>query len=104
MAAIMPTILLDLNSDDFQRGWFALEKEDALAIFATLRKIQRLDWPRVYSDPGLRWEKIRSAAGPGGAVCYSIRITRRVRAVAYRDVDFLRFVSIHPDHDSAYEK
>jgi len=26
-----------------------------------------------------------------------------VRAVAFRDGDFLRLISLHPDHDSAYE-
>jgi hypothetical protein len=27
---------------------------------------------------------------------------RRLRALAFRDGDFLCFISLHPDHDSAY--
>lgn len=32
-----------------------------------------------------------------------LRVTQRIRSVAYRDGNFLRFVSIHGDHDSAYQ-
>ena len=42
-------------------------------------------------------------ASPGGARLHSLRLSQRVRAVGYRDGDFLRLVSLHPDHDSAYE-
>ena len=42
-------------------------------------------------------------AGPGGAVD-SIRLSQQIRAIGYRDGDFLRLVSLHPDHDSAYER
>ena len=82
----------------------ALEREEALAILAILRKIRQLEWEQLYRDRGLRWEAILSQSGPAGKRIYSIRITRRVRAVAYRDGDFLRFLSLHPDHDSAYER
>jgi hypothetical protein len=97
-------IVLDLNHEVFQRDLFALNREDAFAIFATLKKIQRLDWSQLYVDPGLRWEAIQTRSRPNGTRYYSIRITRRVRAVAFREGDVLRFVEIHPDHDSAYMK
>jgi hypothetical protein len=96
-------ILLDLNNPVFQRCWFALERDEALAVLATLRKIQQMDWAQLYSDRGLRWEAILSRAGPSGQRIYSLRITRRVRAVAFREGNFLRFLSLHPEHDSAYE-
>ena len=44
------------------------------------------------------------AQGPNGAKVHSLRLSQRVRAVAYRDGDFLRLISLHPDHDSAYER
>ena len=38
----------------------------------------------------------------GGAVA-SIRITEKFRARVTRDGVFMRFISLHPDHDSAYK-
>jgi len=99
----MARILLDLNNPVFQAGWFSLEREESLALPATLRKVQSLDWADLYRDRGLRWEAIVSRTGPGGRRIYSLRVTKRMRALAYREGDFLRFLSLHPDHDSAYD-
>jgi len=99
----MARVLPDLNNPGFQEKWFALEREDALAVLTTLRKMRQLDWDQLYRDKGLRWEAILSRSGPAGKRLYSLRITQRMRAVAYRDGDFLRFLSLHPDHDSAYQ-
>jgi hypothetical protein len=98
----MARVLLDLNNPEFQQEWFALEREEAMSVLATLRKIHVLDLEQLYRDKGLHWEAINSRSGPAGKRLYSLRITRSVRAVAYRDGDFLRFLSLHPDHDSAY--
>jgi hypothetical protein len=35
---------------------------------------------------------------------YALRITQSCRAIACRDGDFIRFISIAPDHDAAYGK
>jgi hypothetical protein len=86
---------MDLNNPVFQDNWFSLGGSEALAVLATLRKIRQLDWEQLYRDPGLRWEAILSRSGPGKERLYSLRITRRVRAVAYRDGHFLRFLSLH---------
>ena len=72
-------------------------------MLATLRKITQLEWNQLYRDRGLHWEAILSRSGPGGQRLYSLRVTRRVRAVAYREGAILRFLSLHPDHDSAYD-
>jgi hypothetical protein len=98
----MAHVALDLNNPEFQQNCFALEHEEALAVLATLRKIHRMEWNQLYSDRGLRWEAILSRSGPSGQRLYSLRVTRRVRAVAYRDGEFLRFLSLHADHDSTY--
>jgi hypothetical protein len=98
----MDRILLDLNNPVFQETWFALERAEALAVLATLRKIRQMDWNQLYRDRGLRWEAILSRTGPAGQRLYSLRVTRAVRAVGYRDGDFLRLLSLHPVHDSAY--
>lgn len=98
----MARVLLDLNNPVFQRDWFALERGEALSVLATLRKVSQLEWDQLYRDPGLRWEAILSRAGPGGRRIYSLRVTQRLRAVGLREGDFLRLLSLHPDHNSAY--
>jgi hypothetical protein len=100
----MARILLDLNAASFQHDWFAMEREDVQAVFEALRKIRLLDWNQLYSDRGLRWELVESRTGSEGRRLYSMRVTRKCRAVGYRDGNILRMVSLHPDHDSAYEK
>lgn len=94
----MARILLDLNDPDFQSDWFALERPEALGILATLRKIRLLEWDQLYRDKGLRWEAILSRTGAGGRRLYSLRITQRARAVAYRDGNALRLLALHGDH------
>jgi hypothetical protein len=98
----MSCVLLDLNYPGFQEALFALEKDELSSVFATLNKVRRLDWTQFYADRGLRWEAVLSRQGSGGRRIYSFRVTKRVRAVDFRDGDWLRLLSIHPDHDSAY--
>jgi hypothetical protein len=62
-----------------------------------------MDWNQVYQDKELNWEKIHSVKTPKGRELYSIRLSKKFRAVVYRKDEFLIFVSLHPDHDSAYE-
>ena len=57
----------------------------------------------LYADYGLKWEVILSQKGPGNNKLYSFRISKGFRGVAYRDGLWLRLLSLHPDHDSAYQ-
>ena len=98
----MARIVLDLNSPIFQEHWFSLERQEALAVVATLRKIRQLEWDQLYRDKGLRWEAILSRTGPSGQRLYSLRITQRARALAYREGNTLRLLALHADHDSTY--
>jgi len=95
-------VLLDLNNPVFQDDLFSLGKEEAGRIFAALRKLKRLRWSEVLEDKGLRWELVQSKRGPSGMRFYTIRITDKIRALVYRDGQFMRFLSLHRDHDSAY--
>lgn len=96
-------VRLDLNNPVFQRQLFALQKPQQLGVLATLRKLADLRWSQVYQDRGLKWELIHSRSGSGGRRLYSLRISQEFRAVAYRDEGgWLRLLSLHPDHDSAY--
>ena len=96
------TVLLDLNSPVFQRDLFALEKRGQVALLSTLKRIRAMTWPQIYADSGLKWEAIHSRQGPGGQRLYSLRVSQAFRAVAYRAGGWLRLLSLHPDHDSAY--
>ena len=96
-------VQLDLNNPVFQRAWFGLEKDEKLAVLKTLEKILKLEWSNMYRDKGLRWEAIQSRVGPNGGRIYSLRMTKKMRAVAFRDGEILRLFDLYPDHDGAYE-
>ena len=96
-------VRLDLNNVVFLRNLFALAKDDQRQALTTLGKVFQLTWDQVYADPGLRWEAIASQVGPHGGRLYSFRMGKALRAAAYRQEDWLRILSLHPDHDSAYE-
>lgn len=96
-------VRLDLNNTIFQKDWFALPKEEAERFRTVLKQIVKMDWNQVYQSKGLHWEEITSKIGPHSQKLYSIRVTGKFRAVVYRDKDFMRFLTLHPDHDSAYQ-
>jgi hypothetical protein len=69
----------------------------------TLKKLSQMTWEQVYHDVGLNWEEICSKKGAEGQKLYSLRIGKGFRAVAFRENAWMRLLSLHPDHDSAYE-
>ncbi|GHC50294.1 hypothetical protein [Neogemmobacter tilapiae] len=94
---------LDLNNPVFQENLFNLPKDIRHQAIETLRKIRQLTWQQVYSDNGLKWEKILSVTPPKGiAALYSLRISQSRRATAYRDGNLMRMLTIAPDHDATY--
>ena len=103
MAGASSRIRLDLNSPEFQDVLFALDAVDLKHVIASLRRLREMDWNTLYRHTGFKWEAIDHLKAPNGGKVYSLRMTQKVRAVGFRDGDFLRLVSLHPDHDSAYE-
>lgn len=96
-------VRLDLNNPVFQENLLGLQKPERHAALDTLAKIRRMTWNQVYRDSGLKWEKIVSVKPPPGIdALYSLRITQSRRATAYREGDFIRLLTIAPDHDGAY--
>lgn len=95
-------IRLDLNNPEFQANLLAMAKEEAWAVLKTLRLLQAMDWEQVQTSKGLRWELIQTRQGPDGQRLYSLRVSRCCRAMAWREGPWLRLLSLHPDHDSAY--
>jgi hypothetical protein len=96
-------VQLDLNNPVFQENLFTLQKAERHAAVDTLNKLRKLTWADVYRDNGLKWEKIVSVRPPDGIdAIYSLRITKARRATAYREGEFIRFLTIAPDHDATY--
>ena len=94
---------LDLNNLVFQRDLVGLKKVEAVALLKTLRKLLSLEWDEVHRDPGLKYELVHSVTGAGGERIYTIRVTQKCRAVVMRSGNVMRFLALHPDHDSAYK-
>ena len=97
-------VRLDLNSPVFLEVFLALPQTELVQVVAGLKRLRQLAWSEVRSSKGLHWVAIDHIATPTGAKAHSLRLSQKVRAIGYRDGTFLRLVSLHPDHDSAYEK
>ena len=105
MARSDAKVRLDLNNPVFQDNLLTLQKPERHAALDTLHKIRQLTWSQLYRDQGLKWEKITSVKPPQGIdAIYSLRITQARRATAHRDGDFIRLLTIAPDHNAAYGK
>jgi hypothetical protein len=96
-------VRLDLNNPVFQQALFNLTKIDQRHVLNTCKKISAMTWQQLYLDRGLKWEAILSRKGPQGCRLYTFRLSQGFRAVGYRDQSWLRILSLHPDHDSAYQ-
>lgn len=103
----MNEIKIDMNSPGFQEDFFDLEKTEQLALIRTLKKIRQLSWQQLYVDTGLKWERIFSKKSrphdKSHEQVYSFRFSQKYRATALREDDFIRLLTLHVDHDSAYQ-
>jgi hypothetical protein len=97
-------IRLDLNNPEFQEALFRLETAELKQVVASLRRLRELEWAEFYRHKGFHWETIEHLKAPNDAKVHSLRLSQKIRALAFRDGEFLRFISLHPDHDSAYER
>ena len=104
MSADPSRIRLDLNNPEFQNVLFRLETNELKQVIASLRRLAECDWNILYRHTGYKWEAIEHLTAPNGAKVYSLRLSQRIRALAFREGNFLRFLSLHPHHDSAYER
>lgn len=97
-------VRLDLNSPAFLDIFLALSQTELAQVVAALERLRRTDWADVYKSKGLHWEAVDHIQTPNGAKAHSVRLSQKIRAIAYRDGEFLRIISLHPDHDSAYRR
>ena len=99
----MTKIKIDLNNPEFQKDLFSLQKNEQLALIKTLRKISSFTWDKLYKDQGLKWEAIISKTTKSGHRIYSFRFSQKYRVLALREDSYLRLLTLHIDHDSAYK-
>ena len=83
---------------------FRLEAAEPEQVVASLRRLREFQWTEFYRHKGFHWEAIEHLKAPNEANVHSLRLSQKIRALAFRDGEFLRFISLHPDHDSAYER
>lgn len=75
-----------------------------------LNKIKKMTWDQIYKTAsktkkrGLNFEPIEGQRTRSGKAIASIRISKKFRARVCRDGIYMRFISLHPDHDSAYDE
>jgi hypothetical protein len=100
----------DLEFPFLQEQLKRLESTDFDAVLSKVEKINEMTWQQVYATSskgkgkrGLNWEMLPSQKTASGGTIASIRITDKFRARVTRDGVFMRFISLHPDHDSAYK-
>jgi hypothetical protein len=104
MAKPAQRLRLDLNSPEFLEVFLRLESAELAQVAGSLDRIRRLDWSSVHASKGLRWEAIEHLKAPDGkSTVYSVRLSHKIRGLAFREGEFMRFISLHPDHDSAYD-
>jgi hypothetical protein len=96
-------ILLDLNSPVFLDDFLALDNTELARVARALKKIRGMDWETFIRHRGSRWEEIGHIEAPNGRPIHSFRLSQKYRALAYREGNFLRVLSLHLDHDPAYE-
>ena len=97
-------VRLDLNSPEFLDVFLRLDASDLAQVVGSLDRIRTLDWSNVHASKGLHWEPIAHLRAPDGkSPVYGVRLSQKMRALAFREGEFMRFFSLHPDHDSAYE-
>ncbi len=104
-------IACDLGFSLFQKEFKNLSDEQFKKISDTITKIQGMTWQQVYDQStknpkqktGLNWEVIEGQKTFDGKTIASIRVSNKFRARVCRDRRWMRFISLHPDHDSVYK-
>ena len=94
---------IDLNFPPFQQDLFSLDKTKLSIFVQSVKKINKMDLRQVQKSSGLNLEKIKNIKTPNGKTLYSIRMSKSFRAVICIEDDFIRFILLHPDHESAYK-
>ena len=103
-------VLCDLGFPRLQAELLELEMTEFNQVEEKVKKIEKMTWDQIYKTAsktqkrGLNWEIIENQVTRSGKKIASIRISKKFRARVCRDGQHMCFISLHPDHDSAYEE
>lgn len=103
-------VVCDLEFPRLINELSSLESAELDQIESSIEKIKSMTWDQIYKTSsksqkrGLNWEPIAGQKTKSGKTIASIRISNKFRARVCRDGKYMRFISLHPDHDSAYEE
>lgn len=101
---------VDINSVRFLEEFEELDRELADQLLKALSRIERLSWDDIYRGSskkngdkrGINYEPLHQESEDLRVA--TIRISQRFRARVCREGRKMRLLSLHPDHDSAYEE
>jgi len=103
-------VVCNLEFPRVQKELADLENDQFDSVSRSVEKIEEMTWDQIYKTSsrsqkrGLNWEPIDRQKTKSGKSIASIRLSERFRARVCRDGKLMRFISLHPDHDSAYDE
>ena len=103
-------VVCNLEFPRIQKELIELEEVQFEAVTRSIEKIEQMTWDQIYKTSSktqkreLNWESIEGQQTKSGKAIASIRISDKFRARVCRDRNLMRFISLHPDHDSAYDE
>lgn len=103
-------VICDLGFPRLQNELLNLEIAEFNQVEETVKKIEKMTWDQIYKTSsktqkrGINWEIIENQVTRLGKKIASIRISKKFRARVCRDNQLMRFISLHPDHDSTYDE
>ncbi len=103
-------VVCNLDFKRLQDEILNLEELEFNQFTKTITKIEMMSWDQIYKTSsksqkrGLSWEIIENQITKSGKKTASIRISKKFRARVCRDQNYMIFISLHPDHDSAYDE
>lgn len=99
-------VLLDLSNVKRQLEKIKDEHlDDVVEAIANFKeKIEKRTWNQIGSNTSFRFKylKPKTTTKLGDRIA-SVRLTQKFRARAFRRGQYMVILSIHPDHDSAYD-
>ncbi len=89
-----------------------LTNREWAALKAVRNRLEQMTWQQIYDQAsrtpgakrGVNWERIEGQYARDGTPVHFIRIDGAFRARVIRRGRNMRFLSLHPDHDSAYRE
>jgi hypothetical protein len=101
---------VNANFERFRDELADLPESESTAVISTLGKVKQMTWDQVYrtstkgaGKTGINYEPIEQYTADGKRIA-TIRVTKKFRARVTRSGEAMVFISLHPDHDSAYDE